>query len=69
MNIGFNIRTRREGSGLTQKELAEKIGVNQTFVSYLESGTKIPSLAIARKLSEIFSCKIDDLVANDNTVS
>lgn len=65
MGIGSNIRVRREHSGLTQKELAEKMGVQQTYVSYLEVGTKIPTLANASKLSEIFHCKIDDLLADD----
>lgn len=38
MNIGLLISTKRKEKGLTQKELAEKVGVSEATISRWESG-------------------------------
>lgn len=38
-SIGANLRAAREHAGLTQAELAERLGKSQTMVSQAESGT------------------------------
>lgn len=51
---GEAIRRQREHLGLTQKQLAERVGVDQSAVSFWENGTKAPTverqLAIANAL-------------------
>lgn len=47
-------------SGLTRKEVAEKIGVSQPTVSHYVSGSKMPSLETFANL-----CRALDLDAND----
>lgn len=42
----------REKHGLTQKNLAEKIGTKQSVISRLESGRANPSLAFLKKIAE-----------------
>lgn len=37
---------------LTQKELAERTGINQADISKLENGTRNPSLKMLKKLAE-----------------
>ena len=39
----FNIKDRRIELGMSQRELAEKIGVDQTTVSYWERGVTAPT--------------------------
>lgn len=41
----------RVEQNLTQKELAEKVGMNQADISKLENGTRNPSLKVLKKLA------------------
>lgn len=45
------LRARRE-KGLTQKELAERIGSKQAVISRLESGKANPSLGFIKRLAQ-----------------
>ncbi|AXF86787.1 hypothetical protein DTO96_102543 [Ephemeroptericola cinctiostellae] len=49
-----NIAQARSKLKLTQQELAEKVGCSAAHVSYLESGTKTASPALAKKIAEFF---------------
>lgn len=51
----------REKSGLTQKEVADKIGVDQSAVSLWETGKTAPRASMLVKLAELYHCSIDDL--------
>lgn len=62
VNIGKNIRLRRDMYDLTQADLAKRVGVTREAISSYEGGYKIPSLAVAVKMAEAFNCKIDDLI-------
>ncbi|MBR1560481.1 MAG: helix-turn-helix transcriptional regulator [Clostridia bacterium] len=42
----------RKQSGLTQKELAERTGIDQADISKLENGTGNPSLKTMRRLAD-----------------
>lgn len=42
----------RKDSGMTQKELSEKTGINQADISKLENGTANPSLKTLRRLAD-----------------
>lgn len=49
---------KRLESGLTQKELAEKIGTKQSAISRLEKGDYNPSLSFLHRLAEALDTKI-----------
>ena len=42
----------RISQNLTQKELAERTGINQADISKLENGTRNPSLKLLKRLAE-----------------
>lgn len=42
----------RMSQNLTQKELAERTGINQADISKLENGTRNPSLKLLKRLAE-----------------
>ncbi len=42
----------RKDSGMTQKELSEKTGINQADISKLENGTANPSLKTLQRLAD-----------------
>ena len=41
--------------GLTQKELAEKIGTNQSNIARTENGSSLPSLSFLKKVAHAFN--------------
>lgn len=43
MSFGSYLRQKREASGLTIKEVAERLGFSSSYVSQLENGTRVPS--------------------------
>ena len=46
------VRTARLGVGLTQAQLAERIGTTQSAISRLESGRILPSLATLERVAK-----------------
>jgi transcriptional regulator with XRE-family HTH domain len=65
MDLGEKIKTRRKALGLSQGELAEKVGINATHLSRLETGKYQPSLEVLRKLSEVLAVSADYLLKED----
>lgn len=49
-----NIRSLRKGAGMTQKELADKLGVTITTVSRWEKGDYVPSPRYIKQMAEMF---------------
>ena len=52
MNFGEKLRQARKNCRLTQKELAERTGINQADISKLENGTRNPSLKLLKRLAD-----------------
>lgn len=65
MEIGKKIMNLRKKDGLSQEELAEKIGVARQTISKWELGETSPDLKQAKELSKIFNVSLDELVDND----
>lgn len=61
-SIGERIKNKRKELGLTQLELAEKIGVTDKAVSKWEQGEGDPSIAILPELAKIFDVTLDYLM-------
>ncbi len=47
--------------GLTQIELAEKIGVTRQTIISIEKGTCVPSVVLALRLSKVLGCTVEEL--------
>ena len=65
MEIGNKIMELRKKNGLSQEELAEKIGVARQTISKWELGETSPDLNQAKELSKIFNVSLDELTNND----
>ena len=61
MKLGQRIRQLRYKAGLTQEQLAEKLGVGPQSVSKWETATSMPDIATLPLLAETFGVSIDDL--------
>ena len=57
-----NLRRFRKAKKLTQRELAERVGVSESAISQYENGGKIPSFEVALKIAETLDCETIDLV-------
>ena len=64
--FGSNLKYYREKCGLTQKQLADKIGYTEKSVSKWENENGLPTLEILAKLSELFGASLDELVFEKN---
>ena len=62
----YRIQELRINSGLTQKQLAEKIGVKNYIIGNWEQGRTEPSVKDLIDLSNIFECSIDYLLGREN---
>lgn len=60
-DIARMIRTAREKSGLSQRELAKKAGTTQAVVSRIESGadSRMPSLTLIYRLLTASDAKLE----------
>lgn len=55
------IRELRQGKGLTQQQLAERVHVSSRTIISLEQGQYNPSLLLAYRLALVFGTTIEDL--------
>ena len=62
MEIGIRIKELRIENKLTQKELADKLGLTPKMISFYESGQRVPPIDIVEKLTNIFSKSSDYLI-------
>lgn len=51
----------REKTGLTQKEVGEKVGVSRQAINAIETGKFDPSIWLAYDLSKLFNIRIEEL--------
>lgn len=71
-SLGFNIRERRKELGLTQKELAKKVGVSFRTIQNYENGITPPSLYIIEKIALALEVSVETLISQykfDNNFS
>ena len=62
-NIADRIRYLRDKSGLTQTDLANKLGISRSAVNSWEMSLTSPSLANLVEMSKIFKVSLDYLVS------
>ena len=61
------VRELREAAGLTQLELAVRVGVTPSTVYNWESGRSEPRVSQLRRVAEAFGVKMDDIeLVEDN---
>ncbi len=64
--LNENIKKARLKSGLTQKQVAERLGVAQAQYARWESGGRNPKDETVEKLAEIFGVSFDYLKGRDD---
>lgn len=59
--IQNQVRQQRVLAGMTQQELADRIGVTRQTVLSIEKGNYTPSVALALRLAEVFGVSVESL--------
>lgn len=59
------LRILRENAGLTQEELAKRVGVKPLVISHYETGARTPSLPVFRRLAQLLDVTMDMLYAGE----
>lgn len=62
MNFGCKLKELRTGQKMTQQQLADRIGVAKSVVSYYESGDRYPSYDVLIRIAHIFHTSTDYLL-------
>ncbi len=65
-DMGSRLKKLRINSNLTQKQLADRIGLANSAISSYESGYRYPSYDILLKYSRIFHVSTDYLIGSEN---
>ena len=68
--IGKRIKEKRNKLGMTQEKLSELINVSPSYISEIQRGTSICSLAVLVNIAEILELNLDNLIngINENNV-
>ena len=61
-NFNENLKCAREKKGLSQKEVAEGIGVAKSTYSLYESGNREPNVQTIKKIADLLNVSADDLL-------
>lgn len=61
-----NLITRRKAKGLSQEQMAQKIGCERSTYSGYELGYFNPSMEKALKIKEVLGYTKDDIFSNEN---
>ena len=66
VDFGNNLKTLRLQNGLTQAQVAQKLGVTKSVISAYETGLRLPSYDILINISRIFKVSTDYLLGLEN---
>src|SRR5687767_15962604 len=63
--VNINLKLLRVQQGMTQKQLAEKLGLKQAAIGAYEEERSTPPLSSLLDIIKIFNVNLDDLVKHD----
>lgn len=64
--IGQRIRKVRKAHGLSQEELAERVGISTTHMSHIETGNTKLSLPVLVELAAVLELSTDSLLSDSS---
>jgi len=63
MNLGESIRRIRQAKGLSQGEMQKRTGILRSYLSRVENGHTVPSLATLQRLASAMGVALADFFA------
>lgn len=68
MSLGKSLFNARKKSGLSQEEVAEKLGVSRQTISKWETDETLPDIRQSKKLAVLYHLTLDELIDFDADV-
>lgn len=65
MSLGNSLSAARRKRGLSQEEVAEKLGVSRQTISKWESGETLPDIRQSKRLAVLYRLSLDELIDFD----
>lgn len=65
MGLGNNLFQARKKKGLSQEEVAEKLGVSRQTISKWETDETLPDIRQSKSLAVLYSLSLDELIEFD----
>ena len=65
MNLGESIRKIRQAKGLSQGEMQKRTGILRSYLSRVENGHTVPSLATLQRLATAMDVALADFFATE----
>lgn len=60
--VGQRLREKREAAGMSQRELADTLGISKSHLQKIEEGVQTPTVYLLAKAADEWDCTLDDLV-------
>jgi transcriptional regulator with XRE-family HTH domain len=60
--VGHRIRVRRVELEMSQGNLAEALGISQSYLSYLEKGQRQMTIEMLEQIARVLRCSMADLL-------
>lgn len=64
--LSDNIKKYRQIQGLTQKQLADKVGISGAFMSLIEQGKNNPSDENLKKIAQVLGVSVEELTIEES---
>jgi len=65
-NLGTKVRAKRRGRGLTQAELARRLGISASYLNLIEHNQRPVTAAVLIKLAQEFQMELGEFSADDD---
>ena len=66
--LSGKLKELRTEAGLTQEQVAEKLGVTRSAIARWESGKGIPDISNLILISDYFNISLDEMIKGDDAV-
>jgi transcriptional regulator with XRE-family HTH domain len=62
--LGARVRQLREGKGWTQESLADRAGLDRSYIAGIEAGLRNPSIKALARIAKGLGVTVAEVVAN-----
>ena len=59
------IKSLMRDKGIRDNELAAKIGISTSMMSYILNGLRVPNVQTLVRIAHVLGCTMDELIIND----
>jgi transcriptional regulator with XRE-family HTH domain len=60
--LGRHLQKIRTSKGVTQEELAEKLGVSTSWIGRIETGRAVPNLKLLQRIAQALDVRVKELI-------